>query len=299
MVPQNHWRALPGLRQSVRMAWTTRICTPEDAPAVLVAFNALDVAEFGQPVMDLDEVTSALQADLAWVAVDGEVVGFASVSAKGECETVADPSYDPALREALLDLVIGEGRALGARTLEHWAGPGMRVSGPLLEARGFVHARTSWELRRELVNLSAPAWPDGVELAVFEPARDGRGVWTLVTEAFATGGFSKQRPYDEWAAMMLVDVEVVCAVHDGKLVGCATVGTRLGEGHVRQLAVASEARGTGLGRALLLEAFHRSAAAGRTSLTLDVDGDNEGARRLYDSVGMTVTQEYWRWDLVL
>lgn len=281
------------------MAWTTRPCTPEDAPAVLLTFHALDVAEFGQPVMDLDEVTSALEADLTWVAVDGDVVGFASVRANGECETVADPAYEPALREALLDLVITEGRALGATTLEHWAGPGMRVSGPLLQVRGFTHARTSWELRRELLDLPAPVWPDGVELTGFDRDRHGRAVWALVSEAFATGGFSKQRPYDEWAALMLTDVEVVCAVLAGRLVGCATVGIRLGEGYVRQLAVAPEARGTGLGRALLLEAFQRSAAASRSALTLDVDGDNEGARRLYDSVGMTVTQEYWRWDLVL
>jgi mycothiol synthase len=281
------------------MAWTIRPCTAQDATAVLVAFHALDVAEFGQQEMDLDEVTSALGADLSWVAVDGEVVGFASVSANGECETVADPAYDPALRQALLELVTVEGRALGATALEHWAGPGMRVSGPLLEARGFRHARTSWQLRRELVDLQAPTWPPGVTLSDFDRDRDGRSVWALVTEAFASGGFSKERPYDEWATLMLADVQVVCAVRDDVLVGCATLGQHLGDGYVRQLAVAPAARGTGLGRALLLEAFRRSAAAGHTTLSLNVDGDNDGARRLYDSVGMTVTQEYWRWDLVL
>jgi hypothetical protein len=31
--------------------------------------------------------------------------------------------------------------------------------------------------------------------------------------------FSKERPYDEWAALMLSDVEVVCAIRDGVLVG--------------------------------------------------------------------------------
>jgi ribosomal protein S18 acetylase RimI-like enzyme len=265
-----------------------------------MVFNALDVLEFGQPEMDLDEVESALEhADRSWVAVDGAVVGFASVCASGECETVTDPVCDPSLRQVLLDQVTAEGRALGAVTLEHWAGPGMRVSGSLLEARGFTHARTSWELRRELVDLVSPTWPVGVALVVFDRDRDGRAVWALVTEAFAAGGFSKERPYDDWAALMLADVEVICAVRDGVLVGCATLGTRFGDGYVRQLAVAPSARGTGLGRALLLEAFQRSSAAGRTALRLNVDGDNDGARRLYDSVGMTVTQEYWRWDLQL
>ena len=35
--------------------------------------------------------------------------------------------------------------------------------------------------------------------------------------------FSKERPYDEWAALMLPDVEVVCAIRDGVLVGYATL----------------------------------------------------------------------------
>ena len=32
---------------------------------------------------------------------------------------------------------------------------------------------------------------------------------------------------------------------------------------------------------------------------LSVDGDNNGARRIYDSVGMTVNSEMHRWDLHL
>ena len=112
-------------------------------------------------------------------------------------------------------------------------------------------------------------------------------------------GLSRDRPFDEWARLSLTDADVHCARRDGELIGCATHSIHLGVGYVRQLAVAESERGRGLGRALLLHTFRHDVARGLAATTLNVDGRNENARRLYDSVGMVVTQEYWRWDLTL
>jgi ribosomal protein S18 acetylase RimI-like enzyme len=61
--------------------------------------------------------------------------------------------------------------------------------------------------------------------------------------------------------------------------------------HVRQiqgLAVADEARGRGVGRALLRAAFDAARAAGATRITLRVLGHNAPARALYASEGFAV-----------
>ena len=80
------------------------------------------------------------------------------------------------------------------------------------------------------------------------------------------------------------------------LVAVATHAVRLGDGHVGQLAVDAAHRGRGLVLALLHEVFRRDTAAGRPRTTLGVDGENDGARRLYDRAGMHVVQEFHRWE---
>lgn len=281
--------------------WTLRPCRPEDGEIVLGLFHALDVVEFGAEEAELADVTSTLESSgRCWLAVaDRTAVGFCHTQSSGECDTVVDPAFDAALRPALIRQVIKDGRSLGAGALEHWAGVGMRLTGPALEPFGFRHARSSWELRQDSTDLPAPTWPDGIALTPFDQEQ-AEQVWALVTRAFAGGGFSHERPLPEWTRLFLDDAtDVLCARRDGVLVGTAILSTRMQDAHVRQLAVADSVRGLGLGRALLLEAFARAAAAGRPGTSLGVDGANDDARRLYDSVGMTVVREYWRWDLDL
>jgi ribosomal-protein-alanine N-acetyltransferase len=56
-------------------------------------------------------------------------------------------------------------------------------------------------------------------------------------------------------------------------------------GHVKDLAVRSDARGVGLGRRLLLRALTGMAIAGAAVVKLEVRVSNEPARTLYESVG--------------
>jgi ribosomal protein S18 acetylase RimI-like enzyme len=125
-------------------------------------------------------------------------------------------------------------------------------------------------------------------------------VWQCVTEAFHGTPFTRPRTFEDWSEVHLQHlVDVVCAWHGDELVGVATRGRLLGQGYLAQLGVLPSQRGTGLGRGLLLETFARDTADGHTETTLSVDGENEGARRIYDSVGMTVASEMHRWDLTL
>jgi GNAT superfamily N-acetyltransferase len=268
--------------------WTTRPATLEDAAEVQRLFEELDVVEFGQPETDLEDVETALRRPgPSWLAqAEGVAVGYAHVQANGECDTVVPPGAPDGLHQALIEQVIAAGRDLDASVLEHWAGAGLRRTGPALSAYGFQHARTSWLLRHDLQQLAPAVWPDGVTLQPFDRERDARDVHRVITDAFRDLPFSHERSFEEWSSLVLGGFDVVCARRGSDLVGAATHGTRLGDGYVGQLGVVASERGLGLGRALLLT-------------TLAVDGENDSARRLYDSVGMAVVQEYWRWDLAL
>ena len=65
---------------------------------------------------------------------------------------------------------------------------------------------------------------------------------------------------------------------------------RFGMGWVGTLGVVPEARGAGIGRALLLRSLAEFASRGERRVGLAVDAANEtGATRLYESVGMRTT----------
>ncbi len=61
--------------------------------------------------------------------------------------------------------------------------------------------------------------------------------------------------------------------------------------YVDQLAVTREHRGLGLARALLVDAFTRGRARGRTRCELSTDS-RTGALGLYEKVGMSVTSTW-------
>jgi mycothiol synthase len=282
------------------MTWTTRLCTVADAPAISNVYAAFDTVEFGEQTFDASDVAVVMsQGAECHVAVhDGAVVGFCSVHREGDVETVVLPSYPPGLREDLLGVVLDRARELALTKVSHWAGLG-GLSGPFLAAHGFRDANTSWKLVRALP-APTPTWPGGIEVRPFDPDRDARQIWACVTEAFRDTSFGRDRTFEEWSAVHLEHlVDVVCAWHGAELVGVSTRGTLLGQGYLAQLGVRPSQRGTGLGRALLLETFARDAADGHSETSLSVDGENDDARRIYDSVGMTVTSEMHRWDLEL
>ncbi len=62
-----------------------------------------------------------------------------------------------------------------------------------------------------------------------------------------------------------------------------------GEWYITAVSVTPKARGRGVGAALLEDAVARAREASMTSIALDVDAKNSGARRLYEKHGFVVT----------
>lgn len=282
---------------------TRRPARPDDAAALVEVYNAYDVAELGQPEMDLGDIEGMLAiegSDRIVAEDDGRVIGYADVGANGEVETVVLPTYAGArdLQRQLLDWVVTRATERQVGRLEHFAGTSPDGAGTLLAGAGFEHARTIWRMARGITGpLDAPVWPAGVSLRPFDRERDDREVWQVVMTSFAGTFGSHPRPFEEWATLVLDQgYDVVCAIANGALIAVATTDVRQGDGHVGQLGVLPEHRGRGLGLALLQECFRRDAAAGLSQTTLTVDGDNAQARRLYEKAGMSVVTEYRRWE---
>ncbi|HET6900032.1 MAG TPA: GNAT family N-acetyltransferase [Vicinamibacteria bacterium] len=127
-------------------------------------------------------------------------------------------------------------------------------------------------------------------------------VLRLVPELLA---FGPPPPWRDAPAMERVDRDVIGAALDGRVPGTRVLVAEDGErrrlgfihvseeddyyggacGHIGDIVVAPEARGQGVGRALLAAAEDWARARGYRLITLNVFLDNAGARRTYERAG--------------
>jgi ribosomal-protein-alanine N-acetyltransferase len=111
--------------------------------------------------------------------------------------------------------------------------------------------------------------------------RDAAGIAALHGVSFRRGWS------DGEIERLLIERNTVC--HRGavgrKLHGFILSRIAAGEAEILSVAVASARRGRGLARALLNLHLRRLAGLGATAVFLEVDEDNEPARRLYDRAG--------------
>jgi ribosomal-protein-alanine N-acetyltransferase len=100
--------------------------------------------------------------------------------------------------------------------------------------------------------------------------------------------FPQPWPYSAFEGF-LDEAGFLVAVEAGQVVGyvVADVTPNFGRdiGHVKDLAVAPEARGRGVGRTLLDQALSTLALAGASVVKLEVRESNDPARSLYRDVG--------------
>lgn len=133
------------------------------------------------------------------------------------------------------------------------------------------------------------------------PARDDEldEVAALLVDAYAE--YAARMSPDAWASFAqdignvrgrVIEADVVVAERDGRLVGSVTVfshhrGVRGGTVGVRLLAVRPEARGTGVGRALMEHALERARRENQKRVVLTTTQEMDSARDLYEKLGFT------------
>jgi ribosomal protein S18 acetylase RimI-like enzyme len=139
-----------------------------------------------------------------------------------------------------------------------------------------------------------PQWPQGITAQPFEPQRHARAARALLNTAYAPGG-GDVLEFETWWAALAADPEyrpdlcfVAADAATGALAGFAQCWSL---GFIKDIAIASNWRGRGLGKALMLEIFASFQARGIFEVDLKMAADNpSGAARFYTALGMVRTQ---------
>jgi len=175
-----------------------------------------------------------------------------------------------------------------------------RAAVELITGRGFEPVRHFY---RMLVDLEEPppppVWPEGFEVSTFEPGEEEE-LHGVIEEAFAEHWGQEPRDLEHWQSSTFGqawwDPSLVYLVRKGDQVAAGEINAiRFGVGWIGSLGTRKPWRGLGLGRALLLHAFGELYRRGERRVGLAVDAGNEtGAVRLYESVGMRIS---WQADV--
>jgi mycothiol synthase len=170
----------------------------------------------------------------------------------------------------------------------------------LLRSRRFHAVRHFWHMEIALEQAPMPREIAPIFIDRFEPGRDERAAYELMTEAFKGHWGYPEESFAEWRRSKLeredYDPDLWWVARDGRRV----VGTLIGNiakddmrAWVSELAVARDYRGKGIGTCLLEHAFAGFVNRGMSRVRLNVDSENvTGATRLYERVGMSIVRRY-------
>ncbi len=291
----------------------------EDAEAVVALLRACDVAIFGEPDTDIEDVRDEWGApgfDLgrdAWIlhAPDGSAAGFASISARRAKDdfdgamNIRPGESVGALAPALLEAIevrAGEKAAGGEALLCFFAASVETDLRALLERSGYREARTYFRMRIDLAVLdggktSLPPSNADIDIRPLRLGTDDRAIHTVIEESFAEHFRHTRQSFEEWWAMRArhqrFDPALWLLAWDGERIAGALAAYDHGDvGFIRELGVLKPWRGKGVGSALLIRSFDTFRARGQLRVTLGVDAENEGAIGLYTRAGMRVDSRH-------
>jgi mycothiol synthase len=275
----------------------------EDAPAIAEVARRFGLGEQPETPADVENWFDIPSNDLernARVAVrDGSVVGYGDVGDAYKSGKLLWLDVRAEAESAVLLLDFVERRAMqlaaaGAK-LKIWSPEGNTQWRALVESRGYAFDRYSFRMWIDLSDdPPAPEWPEGISVGIFRRETDERRVYETHQEAFSEERDFAADPFDDWTQWSYrepFDPGVWFLAEDGgELAGIALCRPERGGdesvGWINILGVRKPWRGRGLGRALLLHAFHELHRKGKRRVGLGVDGDNATAIRLYERAGM-------------
>ncbi len=295
----------------------------EDLDAVVAMIATCEVADEGNAEITRDDFQGSWERprfDLgrdAWVVetAGGDPAAYGDVwpredYAHVECDGYVHPDH--------------RGRGIGrwlVRAMERRAGQMLREAGrvdrallrtavfagardacDLFESEGFTPGRHFWRMVIDLRGpVPEPKWPAGVAVRTFEPG-DEEEVHALIQEAFSDNYGHVHTGLADWRSVMMdresFDPEQwFLAVAGGRVAGAALCPHYPDQGWVRQLGVARDWRGKGVGTALLQHAFREFARRGKPLAGLVVDSHNRsGAQKFYLGVGMRIEREHQEYE---
>lgn len=248
--------------------------------------------------------------------VDGELAGFGvpwvlpqagevwTMLRVGVRERFRGRGIGTRLAEALVEFALG---AAAPGTRFDIAGSAWLPNEPAerLAARlGFAHERWFWLMERPRGGAPEPAWPAGIEVRAFDRSDARLEDWrNAYNDAFASHyRFVVATPENTRTIAedpTFLPDGLLLAYRDGRCVGFCRNERHATRGEIGVLGTTHDARGIGLGRALLRWGVRWLEANVPGPVTLLVDGDNEGALALYRSEGFEIARTRRIWGRVL
>jgi ribosomal protein S18 acetylase RimI-like enzyme len=221
-----------------------------------------------------------------WIAGEnGEAAAFGALYAPDEAVARGDAAHIPALLGRIEAQARAEGFPKLVFVIPDWDERAWRA---YVDA-GFQIKTKVLKMEIALGASRAPvAFPEGVTVRTYRD-EDARAVQALLHEAYTSWNASETpMAHEDWLAWMTGTSSFDhsfwwLAEADGELAGVCLTWV---EGWIKDLAVAAEWRGRGLGKALLLHALAEHQARGTEIVGLKVDAVNPtGAPELYERVG--------------
>lgn len=273
----------------------------DDAPGILAVGIARDIEDLGEPDYSLDDVREELEeATEGFVVLDetGMVVASGLLTG-GDARVAVHPhSCNKGIGSWLREQLEARALAGGQPVVRQQVGGSNDAARRLLEAAGYEVAQRFWRMVRDLEALEAPRWPADIEPRPYEPGQDDEDAYALIHDAFRDIPGNVDRSFDEWRAQSVQGAQFapeLSTIAPGQGVAICERWED-GQGYVAYLAVARDQRGKGLGRALLAHSLTKMKDAGLTKAALGVNGSNESATRLYESLGMVSAFEAERYE---
>jgi mycothiol synthase len=307
--------------------FSLRPATLEDLPEAVAMFNACSRESIGKDEFELEDYRNEWRDPSIDLAADTRIAQTPDGAIVGCVEVWNTPPYThcwiwgrvhpdlcgQGIGTALMDWAEQHARVAldrapeGTRiVLEAGAISTHRPTTELFDDRGFVAARYSWNMARDLDDqLPAPVRPAGITVRTMQPG-DELAVYRAQNEAFRDHWGHVEAPeemgYPLWRHRTLEspghDPSLwFLALDGGEIAGFSLCeASRPGEpdkGWVNSLGVRRPWRRQGLAEALLYHSFAELRRRGRISVGLGVDASSlTGATRLYEKVGMHAIRKF-------
>lgn len=279
-------------------------------------YNLCEIAEFGEPDYELQEVEEEwsevdLARDVLLLETEtGKLAGSMTVFPRGggifDASGYVHPDHQG---RGIGNYIVGwsEHRALqetsepaedGTRLVRGWVATSNEPAVQLLTGRGYTQVKRFSRMQIELsAEPEPPVFPEGIELLELDLDRDLEGIYAVVDESFSEHWSGSPRTFDSWKKHALgVGFEPSLwsqAMRDGERAGIAIGRNLSGYGWIQWVGVLKSERGKGLGSALMRHQFQQFWKLGITSIGLGVDSENTtGALDLYLKAGMKMTKSH-------